>query len=249
MHTSCVTCVKWGGEGLIYTASQDRTIIVWAISELSDDGHGVGNFSAKVIRQLKNHGHWVNSLALSNEHLLRTGGFDHTVKAEGFSSEKESYEASVKRYGEMKKKELLVSGSDDFTMYLWSATDSNKPLARMTGHQQLINSVAFSPDGLYIASGSFDKSVKIWGRDGTFVATLRGHVGSVYSVVWSADSRMVLSGSKDSTVKLWSMKTKRLSEDLPGHADEVFCIDWDPSGGSAASGGKDRVLRIWRGAN
>ena len=44
------------------------------------------------------------------------------------------------------KSELMVSGSDDFTMFLWNPGQEKKPLARMTGHQQLVNDVKFSPD-------------------------------------------------------------------------------------------------------
>lgn len=70
--------------------------------------------------------------------------------------------------------ERLVSCSDDFTLFLWKPFTSNKPVARMTGwillklfnlykgHQGPINHVAFSPNTAFIASASFDKSVKLW---------------------------------------------------------------------------------------
>lgn len=83
--------------------------------------------------------------------------------------------------------EILVSGSDDFTMFLWKPEESKTPLARLTGHQQLINHIAFSPDGRYFASGSFDKKIKVWcGKTGRFLHTLLGHVGSVYQVSLTA---------------------------------------------------------------
>ena len=68
-HDKAVSNVKWGGGGLIYTASRDTSIYVWE----SEEG--------KLVRQLKGHGHWVNTLALSTEHAIRTGANDHTGKA------------------------------------------------------------------------------------------------------------------------------------------------------------------------
>lgn len=233
-HTLAVTCVKWGGDGKIYTGSQDCTVRVWE----SEQG--------KCIRTLKKHGHWVNSLALSTEYTLRTGAFDHTGKS--FSSPEEMKDVALAKYKKVRSNapERLVSGSDDFTMYLWEPEISKEPKAHMTGHQQLVNHVYFSPDGQWIASASFDKSVKLWnGITGSFVTSFRGHVGPVYQISWSADSRLLLSGSKDSTLKVWDIRTKKLKQDLPGHADEVFAVDWSPDGEKVASGGKDRVLKLW----
>jgi ribosome assembly protein 4 len=63
--------------------------------------------------------------------------------------------------------------------------------------------VTFSPDGRWVLSASFDKSIKLWdGVKGGFIATFRGHVGPVFQVAWSSDSRLFVSGSKDSTLKV-----------------------------------------------
>ena len=57
---------------------------------------------------------------------------------------------------------------------LWRPAESKKPIARMTGHVQLVNAAAFSPDGAWLASASFDGSVRLWaGRTGKFLALAR----------------------------------------------------------------------------
>lgn len=238
-HLDSVECVKWGGEGLIYTASRDRTIKVWTA-----DGKDIG----KLVRTLTGHAHRINTLALSSDYVCRTGPFDHTCKK--FASTQEAYQAAVEKYNTFKSGELerLVSGSDDFTLFLWHPKESKHAVKRLTGHQQAVNHIAFSPDGRYFASGSFDKKVKIWnGKSGDFLSTLTGHVGAVYQVAWSSDSRYLVSASKDSTAKLWQVPSgKRAKETLPGHADEVYALDWSPNGSSVATGSKDRTIKIWK---
>lgn len=241
-HTQSITCLRWGGKDLIYSSSQDRTIKVWR----SEDG--------TMCRTLEGHGHWVNSLALNSDYVIRTGAFDPkdaSINKSDISDipRSELKEQALQRYKKLfdVETEKLVSGSDDFTMFLWNPEVDKKNVARLTGHQQLINDVKFSPDTRIIASASFDKSIKLWdGKNGKFIGTLRGHVQAVYQISFSSDSRLLVSGSADSTVKVWDLRKKKLLNDLPGHADEVFAVDWSPDGQMVASGGRDRVLKIWR---
>ena len=237
-HTNSVSCVKWGGQGLIYTGSHDKTIRVWDM-----------NAGGRCINILKSHAHWVNHLSLSTDYVMRVGPFGPDGASQPSPEEarriaKTNYEKVVKKSGQVE--ELMVTASDDFTMFLWSPLKSAKPLGRMTGHQKLVNHVAFSPDGRYIVSASFDNSIKLWdGRDGKFLATFRGHVASVYQVAWSSDCRLLVSCSKDTTLKVWDVKTRKLSVDLPGHQDEVFTVDWSVDGQKVCSGGKDKMVRLW----
>ena len=111
---------------------QDRSIKVWR----ADDG--------VLCRTLQGHGHWVNTMALSVDYVLRTGCFDAMNQFKVPDSDEEAQRIALRRYTDATggRPELLVSGSDDFTLFMWQPASEKKPIARMTGHQQLINQVS-----------------------------------------------------------------------------------------------------------
>ena len=74
---------------------------------------------------------------------------------------------------------------------------------RLVGHQAGVNTVALSPDGLTIATGSEDNTVKLWQANGRLLKTLTKHTWGVNAIVFSPDGQIIASGSKDGTINLW----------------------------------------------
>ncbi|KAL4854040.1 Notchless protein [Chlorella vulgaris] len=132
-HTQAITQVKWGGDGLIYSAGRDCSINVWAAAD------------GRLLRSLTGHGHWVNTMSLSTDYVLRTGPFDHTgVAPDDIESRKQ---VAQQRYDAARHglPERLATGSDDFTLFLWDPSNQKQPRARMTGHMQLVNQACLVP--------------------------------------------------------------------------------------------------------
>jgi len=120
-------------------------------------------------------------------------------------------------------------------------------LHTLQGHTGLVHSVAFSPDGKFIVTGSGDHTARLWDvQTGQLLLTLQGHTGSVSSVAFSPDRQSVATGSWDRTAKLWDVQKGQCLATLQGgHTDWVTSLAFSPDGQLVVTASLDRTARLW----
>ena len=140
--------------------------------------------------------------------------------------------------------DLLVSAGRDRLIKLWDWATQRENFS-VAGHEQPINSVTFSPDGQWLASGSADKTVKVWSTTGELISTFAEHRLAVNAVAFAPLAPSIASASADATVRIWNLETAKLVRTLKGHVQAVRAIAFSPNGQLLASGGEDKTIRLW----
>ncbi len=116
----------------------------------------------------------------------------------------------------------------------------------LTGHSSAVYALAIQPSNNTFASGSGDKTIKLWDSDGTLLRTFTGHTGQVYSVAFAPNGEWLVSGSLDKSVKIWRTTDGALILNLTGHTSAVYSVNISPDGQTIASASYDKTIRLWR---
>lgn len=155
----------------------------------------------------------------------------------------EPYIVHVPPAEESTAKETLMAGPG-------KSVEDQLPVYTLVGHTDGVASVAFSPDGVLLASSSWDRMIKLWEvATGKEVRTLisvddAGGRFLVSSVAFSPSSRLLASDSRN-RIKLWDVTTGQLLRTLAGHADLINSVAFSPDGRLLASGSRDDTIKLW----
>jgi len=222
-HKDDVKGIAVTKDGRVVTASRDKTLRVWGQDAVAD---GAEEFTA------------------GNQHAFR-----YKLGLEGHEYHVASCTAvpPSTTYPEG----LVLSGSYDWTsagevkvpalINVWEGATLAKSLA---GHSATVSCLATSLDGKMLASGSWDKTIRIWDMQ-TFECKheLKGHTAAVWALL-PIEGGKLLSGSADKTIRLWDMHDGKCLGQLIGHTDCVRALAMLPDG-RFVSAGNDNIIKIW----
>lgn len=157
------------------------------------------------------------------------------------------------------KASFIVSGSQDCTVKVWelpqqissTGTEIQQLTARATekAHDKDINSVAVSPNDKLLASGSQDRTAKLWSLAGDgnlgFLGVFRGHRRGVWTVCFSPVDQVLATSSADGTTKLWGLQDFTCLKTFEGHDASVLKVIFVSRGTQLLTSGSDGLVKLW----
>lgn len=236
-HSGSVFSVAFSPDGkLLASASADQTIKLWDVA------------SGGQVRSFKGHSSGIISVAFSPDgKLLASGGSDNAIKIWDIASGAQRKSLRGNAYAvRFSTDGNLIAGATPQSIIVWDVA-SGTQLFSLNGHTRTITSVAISPDGKTIASGSQDHTVKLW--DVTSKAQIRSltHPDEVMSVAFSPDGKWLVSAGLK-TIKIWDVMNWVELKSFDGGISWPNCLAISPDGKTLAGGSLDKptgAIKLW----
>ncbi|MEM6599403.1 MAG: WD40 repeat domain-containing protein [Cyanobacteria bacterium P01_C01_bin.69] len=118
--------------------------------------------------------------------------------------------------------------------------------AQQGGHTSPVRAVTFHPNNRFFATGSADKSIRLWDLQGQSRVKVFSQNSEILSLAFSPDGRWLASGSLDGTVRIWDWQMGQLAHTFSGHEDVVTAIKFTADSRQLISGSGDKMLKVWR---
>jgi RNA polymerase sigma factor (sigma-70 family) len=256
-HKEAVLSVSFG-DGILATSSLDETVKIWDAEtgkelnsfrpvpktvEPNDTPCGLGWVKFRPDGKL---------LAVSSRELGGTVLIDFSKKPTGGQAvggvqfgtgPARGVDPELKRWGYADGSRALVEEVDpNFDTKEITFTAGRPPI---DGHNGDVNAAAFTPDGTVLATGSDDKTVKLWDVETSKeIATLTGYADGVSCMTYSPDGKTLAAGGKDATVRLWDPVSGREKAKLKC-GNVPWCLAFSPDGTTLAVGSNDNVVELW----
>ena len=225
--------------------SQGRPDIVWARGGHSSDVNSVAyspdgqllvsGSNDRTIKLWRRDGVFIKSLAIPYD----SNGQLSDVLSVAISPDGTLIAAGVEQYNATSQTEFGAA-------QIWRISDGLL-VQNFTGYGAAVTSIAFSPDGQYLATGSKTGLVKVWRlANGAAVSSRSDHTQRVNEVAFSRDGLWLASGSDDGTAKLYRTSDWGLARTLTGHTNNVLSVAFAPNSATLATGSWDQTVRLWR---
>lgn len=180
-----------------------------------------------------------------DEELLQFAGVDDAVTS---VAHKESVLSVAMSPSD---RSTFATGGQDDVAVLWRIEERPGGLAcservRLEGHTDSVTQIAFSHDGQYVATGSYDGTVRIWlAATGALVHALDGPSKEVEWITWHPKGHAILAGSNDTLAWMWWAPSGKLMQIFAGHGGGVTCGCWPLGGKLICTGSEDKSVIVW----